>query len=61
MKTILVFIIIFSVVVVIHEFGHYFFAKRAGILVREFAIEWVQSFLPIKEKMERLTRFECYH
>ena len=38
MKTILVFIIIFSVVVVIHEFGHYFFAKRAGILVREFAI-----------------------
>lgn len=38
MKTILVFIIIFSVVVVIHEFGHYFFAKRAGILVREFTI-----------------------
>ena len=38
MKMILVFIIIFSVVVVIHEFGHYFFAKRAGILVREFAI-----------------------
>lgn len=38
MKTIPVFIIIFSVVVVIHEFGHYFFAKRAGILVREFAI-----------------------
>lgn len=38
MKTILVFIIIFSIVVVIHEFGHYFFAKRAGILVREFAI-----------------------
>ena len=38
MKTIIVFIIIFSVVVVIHEFGHYFFAKRAGILVREFAI-----------------------
>lgn len=38
MKTILVFIIIFSVVVVIHEFGHYFFAKRAGILVRDFAI-----------------------
>ncbi|MGP9023883.1 RIP metalloprotease RseP [Candidatus Enterococcus leclercqii] len=38
MKTILVFIIIFSVVVVIHEFGHYFFAKRTGILVREFAI-----------------------
>lgn len=38
MKTILVFIIIFSVVVVIHELGHFYFAKRAGILVREFSI-----------------------
>ena len=24
--------------VVFHEFGHFFFAKRSGILVREFAI-----------------------
>lgn len=38
MKTILVFIIIFSVVVVIHELGHFYFAKRSGILVREFSI-----------------------
>lgn len=38
MKTVLVFLIVFSVVVVIHEFGHFYFAKRAGILVREFAI-----------------------
>ena len=38
MKSIIVFLIIFSVVVVIHEFGHFYFAKRAGILVREFAI-----------------------
>ena len=38
MKTILTFIIVFSVVVVIHELGHFYFAKRAGILVREFAI-----------------------
>jgi hypothetical protein len=22
----------------VHEFGHFFFAKRSGILVREFAI-----------------------
>src|SRR2546430_2620167 len=26
------------VLVGIHEWGHYYFAKRAGILVREFAI-----------------------
>lgn len=38
MKTIIVFLIVFSVVVVIHEFGHFFFARRSGILVREFAI-----------------------
>lgn len=38
LQTIIVFLIIFSIIVVIHEFGHYYFAKRAGILVREFAI-----------------------
>ena len=38
MKTILMFLIVFSVIVVVHEFGHYYFAKRAGILVREFSI-----------------------
>ncbi|WP_193566126.1 RIP metalloprotease RseP [Jeotgalibaca arthritidis] len=38
MRTIITFIIIFSILVIIHEFGHFYFAKRAGILVREFAI-----------------------
>ncbi len=37
-ETILIFIIIFSILVIIHEFGHFYFAKRAGVLVREFAI-----------------------
>lgn len=37
-QTILTFMLIFSILVVIHEFGHFYFAKRAGILVREFAI-----------------------
>ena len=36
--TIIVFIIVFGILVLVHEFGHYFFAKRAGILVREFSI-----------------------
>lgn len=35
---ILTFIFIFGVLVVIHEYGHLYFAKRAGILVREFSI-----------------------
>lgn len=31
-------ILMFFVLVTLHEWGHFFFAKRAGILVREFAI-----------------------
>ncbi|MGX7106662.1 RIP metalloprotease RseP [Hutsoniella sourekii] len=38
MTTVLTFLLIFSVIVIIHEFGHFYFAKRAGIRVREFAI-----------------------
>lgn len=38
MTTIIAFIFIFSVIVIVHEFGHYYFAKKAGILVREFSI-----------------------
>ncbi|EGO5109600.1 RIP metalloprotease RseP [Enterococcus faecalis] len=38
MKTIITFIIVFGILVLVHEFGHFYFAKRAGILVREFAI-----------------------
>ncbi|MGY3724401.1 site-2 protease. Metallo peptidase. MEROPS family M50B [Granulicatella balaenopterae] len=38
LQSIIAFIIVFSVIVIVHEFGHYYFAKRSGILVREFAI-----------------------
>ncbi|KRO18631.1 RIP metalloprotease RseP [Lacticaseibacillus saniviri] len=38
MTTIIAFIIIFGILVIVHEFGHYFFAKRSGILVREFSV-----------------------
>lgn len=38
MKSIIIFLLIFSVIVVIHEFGHFYFARKAGILVREFAL-----------------------
>lgn len=31
-------VFMFFVLVTVHEWGHYYFAKRAGILVREFAI-----------------------
>lgn len=38
MQGMIAFIFIFGVIVVVHEFGHFYFAKKAGILVREFAI-----------------------
>lgn len=38
MKSIIIFLLIFSIIVVIHEFGHFYFARKAGILVREFAL-----------------------
>ena len=38
MLGILTFILVFGIVVVVHEFGHFYFAKKSGILVREFAI-----------------------
>lgn len=37
-KTVLTFIFVFGLIVVVHEFGHYYFAKKSGIMVREFSI-----------------------
>ena len=36
--TLIYFILILGVIVFIHEFGHFIFAKKAGIYVYEFAI-----------------------
>ncbi|MDQ0198595.1 RIP metalloprotease RseP [Neobacillus ginsengisoli] len=38
MTTVIAFIVIFGALVFFHELGHFVFAKRAGILCREFAI-----------------------
>ncbi|HPG43164.1 MAG TPA: site-2 protease family protein, partial [Acholeplasmataceae bacterium] len=34
----IVFILVLGVIILIHEFGHFYFAKRAKILCHEFAI-----------------------
>ncbi len=36
--TIFAFIVIFSILVLVHEWGHFYFARRAGIKVEEFGI-----------------------
>jgi regulator of sigma E protease len=38
LSTVIAFIVIFGALVFFHELGHFVFAKRAGILCREFAI-----------------------
>ncbi|WP_017380861.1 RIP metalloprotease RseP [Paenisporosarcina sp. TG-14] len=38
MDTTIAFILIFGSLVFFHELGHFIFAKRAGIMVREFAV-----------------------
>ncbi|WP_017813714.1 RIP metalloprotease RseP [Paenibacillus shenyangensis] len=38
LQRIIMIVLMFFTIVTVHEWGHYFFAKRAGVLVREFAI-----------------------
>lgn len=38
LTAIIAFIVIFGVLVTVHEFGHFIAAKKVGVLVREFAI-----------------------
>ncbi|MCA0754071.1 RIP metalloprotease RseP [Paenibacillus sp. N4] len=48
-------VLVFFVIVTIHEWGHYFFAKRAGILVREFAIGFGPKLFSVKRGETRYT------
>lgn len=50
MQAIIAFIIIFGVLVIVHEFGHYYAAKKAGILVREFSIGMGPKLLAFHRK-----------
>ena len=44
MKGILIFLVVFGILVFVHEFGHFIVAKKCGILVREFSIVWDQNY-----------------
>jgi regulator of sigma E protease len=48
-------VLVFFVIITIHEWGHFFFAKRAGILVREFAIGFGPKLLSYKRGETRYT------
>ncbi|MEO3945066.1 RIP metalloprotease RseP [Gorillibacterium sp. CAU 1737] len=48
-------VLMFFVLVSLHEFGHLYFAKRAGILVREFAIGFGPKIFSYKRGETRYT------
>lgn len=48
METVLAFIVVFGTLVFFHELGHFLFAKKAGIMVREFAIGFGPKILGIQ-------------
>lgn len=49
LQTVLAFILLFGSLVFFHELGHFLFAKRAGILCREFAIGFGPKLFAIKK------------
>lgn len=46
--TLLIFLIILSILILIHEFGHFIVAKRAGVKVEEFALGFPPKLISIK-------------
>lgn len=47
---ILAFVVIISVIVFVHEFGHYFFAKIFGVKVEEFSIGFGKELFGFNDK-----------
>ena len=47
---ILSFIVILSIIVFIHEFGHYFVAKKCGVKIDEFAIGFGKELIGFNDK-----------
>lgn len=47
---ILIVIVVFSILIVIHEFGHFIAAKRSGVKVEKFAIGFGPALLKMKGK-----------
>ena len=48
--TLIIFILIFGVIVLIHEFGHFIFAKKAGVYIYEFSIGFGPKLCSFKRK-----------
>lgn len=55
MQTLFAVIFVFVILVFVHELGHFLFAKRAGILAREFAIGFGPKVFSVKKGETRYT------
>lgn len=54
-NTILLTILMFFVLVTVHEWGHFYFARRAGVFVHEFAIGFGPKLISFKKGETRYT------
>ena len=50
MNYLLPFLILITVVVFIHEYGHYYFAKKYGVGITDFSIGFGREFFGWKDK-----------
>lgn len=48
--TFILFILMIGVLITFHELGHMLAAKAFNVYVKEFAVGFVQNYLPIKAK-----------
>jgi regulator of sigma E protease len=55
MITFLVFIIVLSILIVVHEFGHFIMAKRMGVVVERFSLGFGPKILGLKKKETEYT------
>ena len=55
MKGILIFLVVFGILVFVHEFGHFIVAKKSGILVREFSIGMGPKLFQVMRKKTTYT------
>ena len=51
MNYIIPFVILITIVVFIHEYGHYYFARRYGVAVTDFSIGFGKEIFGFKDKI----------
>ena len=60
LQYILSFIVLISIVVFIHEYGHYYFAKKYKVGVTDFSIGFEKNFLALMTRMGPDGKFAPY-